>query len=555
MKSCEHSKVSYCSTGEGNLEIFHFDNGQLKHKSINNDVHTPYAELDTPTPLIFGVSTCTWGSGRIDMVGVGTSYNVLHRYYNGSSWSSWTDLQGATTEPPTICTWGSGRLDIFVLGTDNAVWQRSFSSGNWGSWTSIEGEFVFGPSATSPGSGIIDVFAIDSDGYLNTRHFNSTWGDWCLIEGRLKSAPVATSLGDGKIDLFGVGDYGAIWHKWYDKNWTSLKYFGGKDANTPTVVPIGNKCLRLCYIDKKGATNIRTWNGKSWSDWQCPEKTSVGGHKTERAPKKVIPKQDLLPWIVTQKSVVFGLNDFKNMLIAGKSFQQLLLSKADDFIVYFTRLVISNGQKSIRNWFKGFFLKKVENVIKPVTMAKVQKILENTQNHIKNSSVAKGFDEWNVIENGGVIVEEIDHALPSPRKKKQKAFSGSYAKSKLMQSVAAADMQVLKETNFKCQILAGAYINARPDCGSYAKVTLQAINDMDEVIKELNNEYQDLLFPFNGVHTYKYSVLKIDDPEIISKAVKFNLFLETHDNRGWAGNFGSKFTDMFIRAVPTNLLI
>lgn len=562
MVSCQKPVISYCSWGEGRLDIVKYEqNGIARHKSIENGVHSEWKNIPPmppPRQMASAPAICSWGSGRLDLAAQGDDAALWHCYFSGGQWSSWESLGGEILGPPAICTWATGRLDCFGLGTDNACWQKTFSSSTWQTWNSLGGEWAGGPTATCQATGYIDVICIDSNGYIYQISYNGTWSAWKELTNRIYSQPSLVSLGPGRLDLFGVGEYGALWHKWYDNGaWTSMKYFGGKNANSPSVVAIGKKILYLCYLDKEGHACLRTWNGKSWSNWKFPEQASIEGHKTERIPRKVIPKQDLLPWIVTQKSVVFGLNDFKNMLVSGKAFQAEVLSKANDFIVYFTRLVISNGQKSIRNWFKNFFLKKVEGFVKPVVMAKVQKMLGDTQNHIKNSTGARGLEEWTVLENGGDgwVVREEMHALPCARKKKQMAFGGSNQTCKMIQSVAAADMPILKESNFKCEIQAGAYINARNDCPSQAKIILQAINDNEEIFNEQKVEYDNLQFALTNPLTFKFSVLKINDPQIISKAVKFNLILETKDLKFWAGNFGSNFTDMFVRAVPTSYLI
>ncbi len=85
-------------------------------------------------------------SSTLHVVVVGTD-NAL--YYtncaepcssNGSGWSAWQSLGGATNSVPALVATTPGRLDLLVRGTDNGVYHKAYTNGAWAlSWDAAPG--------------------------------------------------------------------------------------------------------------------------------------------------------------------------------------------------------------------------------------------------------------------------------------------------------------------------------------------------------------------------------------------------------------------------------
>ncbi|MGD0109095.1 MAG: hypothetical protein ABSC06_34435 [Rhodopila sp.] len=104
----------------------------------------------------------------------------------GPGWGGWESLGGTfnSSSSPVVVSWGSGRLDIFGLGIDNAMyhnwWDASGVTGpGWGGWESLGGVFnsSSSPATVSWGSGRLDIFGFGTD---NAMYHN--WWDASLTE-------------------------------------------------------------------------------------------------------------------------------------------------------------------------------------------------------------------------------------------------------------------------------------------------------------------------------------------------------------------------------------
>ena len=63
----------------------------------------------------------SWGKNRIDVFYPGRSYRMMHRWWNGSSWSGEEDLGGKLSSGVGVSSWAANRLDCFVSGMDSAM--------------------------------------------------------------------------------------------------------------------------------------------------------------------------------------------------------------------------------------------------------------------------------------------------------------------------------------------------------------------------------------------------------------------------------------------------
>lgn len=126
-------------------------------------------------------SVVSWGSGSLDVFGVGLDGNLYHQWFDSTStdtgnWASaWENLgqppTGGLQGSPAICTWAEGRLDVFARGSDvdandsnlpiPALWHLYFDGGSWRdhSWESLGGVIQGDPAAVTWGANRIDVYA------------------------------------------------------------------------------------------------------------------------------------------------------------------------------------------------------------------------------------------------------------------------------------------------------------------------------------------------------------------------------------------------------------
>jgi hypothetical protein len=80
----------------------------------------------------------SWGTGRIDIFGIGMDGALYYKGYSGKQWqANWDNLGGTFTSAPTVVSWGLEKLDVFALGTDNAVYHKSWDGAQWSGWNRL----------------------------------------------------------------------------------------------------------------------------------------------------------------------------------------------------------------------------------------------------------------------------------------------------------------------------------------------------------------------------------------------------------------------------------
>ena len=85
----------------------------------------------------------TRGTGMLDLFVRGADGGVLHRSFDGSAWSAWSALGGATVSSPAVAAAGSTRIDLWVRGTDNAVLHRVWQAAS--GWSGASSTWQPGP--------------------------------------------------------------------------------------------------------------------------------------------------------------------------------------------------------------------------------------------------------------------------------------------------------------------------------------------------------------------------------------------------------------------------
>lgn len=145
----------------------------------------------------FGPALASWGSGRLDAFGTGTDSQVWHAWYAGGNWHGWELRGGLGTSAPAAVSWGPNRIDLFVRGSDNAYYWQLWNGSSWSSWESLgypPGGFTSRPTAVSRASGLIDLIGRGADGKLYQARCSAGQGGWARVGGAVDWKPV---VGDG----------------------------------------------------------------------------------------------------------------------------------------------------------------------------------------------------------------------------------------------------------------------------------------------------------------------------------------------------------------------
>ena len=69
----------------------------------------------------------------------GMNDELVHRVWNGTSWSGWENLGGTLTAAPAAAV-ADGRIEVFVRGGGNDLVQRTYADGRWSGWKNLGGD-------------------------------------------------------------------------------------------------------------------------------------------------------------------------------------------------------------------------------------------------------------------------------------------------------------------------------------------------------------------------------------------------------------------------------
>ena len=90
-----------------------------------------YPAVTVAAPLTGPPSSCSWGRERLDVFVRGARGEVLHKWWDGRTWSAFVSLGMPvdaerrllpSTGALAACSWGPGRLDVFTRAVDGNVY-------------------------------------------------------------------------------------------------------------------------------------------------------------------------------------------------------------------------------------------------------------------------------------------------------------------------------------------------------------------------------------------------------------------------------------------------
>ncbi|KAL9588407.1 MAG: hypothetical protein Q9203_002792 [Teloschistes exilis] len=296
------SKVTAVSWGANRLDVFGLQGNNLTHKVWDGSQWYPNPSdlevlgngLATPPAAI------TWGPDRLDVFGLDDNNVFKHQYWDGSSWqpssNGFENLGGGCdgANPIGASTWGVGRLDLFCRGSDGDLLHQFYDGSSWqpsqGSLESLGGSIHSGPSIVSWGENRLDIFAFDKKNRIVHLYWDGNqWSKWETFESPVElrsNSLTVTSWGENRLDLFVVSEVVSevdnLWHIYWDgtkwADWEALGAFNPLQGNVgvanwaPNRLDIvGNSVLNGHYLYKY-------YDGDAWrpsdSDWydKGPEK-------------------------------------------------------------------------------------------------------------------------------------------------------------------------------------------------------------------------------------------------------------------------------------------
>jgi Astacin (Peptidase family M12A) len=248
------------------------------------DTFRPIARLDpgptTPLDMRLTSSVTMVGSPALARYGTATAIaargNNQHYYVKlGSAVfakQSWSDVGGDYTSDPAMVSWGTGRLDLVGIGTDGNVWHRGYENGVWSDAGNIGRPGTTTPSdpaIASWGANRLDIFVRSGLNLYQKTWTSAGWSSWANRGGDFKGKPAAVSWGANRIDLVGVGVDNAVWHKGFaNGNWeTGFRALEGAVASGsgPAIASAGTDNLNIYVRGSNGMLWVRSWTSQGWS--------------------------------------------------------------------------------------------------------------------------------------------------------------------------------------------------------------------------------------------------------------------------------------------------
>src|SRR5680860_1438062 len=159
-------------------------------------------------------------------------HELVHRFFDGRTWSGWINLGGGLAAGPAVTAGGPHELDVFVRGKhgDELV-HRFLDGGTWSGWINLGGDLASAPAVTSGGPHVLDVFVRGKHGHELVHRFfdGGKWSGWINLGGDLAAGPTVTAGGPHELDVFVRGKHGdELVHRFFDGGkWSGWINLGG----------------------------------------------------------------------------------------------------------------------------------------------------------------------------------------------------------------------------------------------------------------------------------------------------------------------------------------
>ncbi|ERF72593.1 hypothetical protein EPUS_02875 [Endocarpon pusillum Z07020] len=202
-----------------------------------------------------------------------------HKYFDGFDWQpqggAWENFGGNFSSPPAVVSWGTNRLDILGITPEGQLKHKYWSGDQWSGWedhTGLSGPFVGTPVASSWGYGRVDLWAVGKNSNLYHKFWDvSYWTEWENMGGTFETAPQVVHQAPNKIDI--VGQFKGDDRQYYYKYWDGAQWLpsvsdwhpkGGDFASAPALVSLGAGNLNFFGVGNDGELKVQVYAGNDW---------------------------------------------------------------------------------------------------------------------------------------------------------------------------------------------------------------------------------------------------------------------------------------------------
>ena len=206
-----------------------------------------------------------------------------------------------------------------------------------------------------------------------------------------------------------------------------------------------------------------------------------------------------------------------------------------------TELVLKSLNNQHRRYIKNLAAK--EEMYDDEAFAYATSLIKKTSNKIKNAYGQFGWENWNKTGEGFAI----ETFLTQPYR--THCFAGTHYNSEV--SIELLINEIFEQEFIKelitgnNVIFAGGCIARRPDCPSKGFIQFEVFESGGEIIFKEKKKKKELL-PEYQIMVIRYQAEKGKIPH------KVKLTFGGHDLKSWAGNYGPRFSGLFIRGYKAN---
>ena len=219
------STIASVSRTGSEIDIFaRFSDDSLWHKYYNGSSWTGWTQRSSAGHATSSPTVSSWSWNRLDLFVRGSANDLQHSVYDASAcsgWCSfgWESLGGTLTTAPAAVSWGYNRIDIFAGGAGNALQQKAYNAG-WIGWYNLGGSITSDPSVSSKGTDQLDIYARNASNGLSSLHYSwgsgwSSWQDRGSLSSANGSAPASNSFVTGNKAVYFRGTDNALWQRLY----------------------------------------------------------------------------------------------------------------------------------------------------------------------------------------------------------------------------------------------------------------------------------------------------------------------------------------------------
>ena len=260
--------VTYTATsGFTGLDTFTF---KANDGILDSQVVTVTINVGVPGDVSALIGATAWGPNRVDTFVLGGDSALYWKFWNGSAWSAYSNLNATATAGIGVTNWGVNRLDIFYSGNNGST-RHKWYTGSWSAEEDLGGTFIGAPAATSWATNRIDLFGRGTDNRLYWKFFNGSWSAWTTPStgADVYSSPAVTDWGANRLDVFYAGSDGSLRHKWYTGSWSGEENLGGTIVGGPSAVAWNNNRIDVIVRGTDNQLYWKYWNGSSWGGFNA----------------------------------------------------------------------------------------------------------------------------------------------------------------------------------------------------------------------------------------------------------------------------------------------